>query len=277
MPTIVKVEVAMVGFAVVGFFVLAIVGHFLQTRGIVRDAAAVGRITLPFLMILFVMFGCALIGLMFHVFIIGQGKIGNADVGPVAFARRSETGITIGIWAFLLLGTAIAYPAMKKDMLGPQTPAVPTSKGILHADIGMTMDEVRGTSTLELAKSIPSALTHSTQTVGDVVFDFDIGGARFEQCRYYFITTGSNNDPHINSINVGISPFKKPHPECDAEQAIVIGKLAAAGWVRDRDERHWIKSGTRITLLSRRMDDAKPEEAADAGEFILVMEIGRQE
>jgi hypothetical protein len=116
---------------------------------------------------------------------------------------------------------------------------------------------------------------------------------RFEKCRYFFITTGPKNDPRIDSMNIGISPFKKPRAQINADEAEVRRQLSADGWTPGRlvsrtekdpsliagvptsgEERYWSKAQTLLTLSSRRMDDAKPgEDARTAGEFILFIDL----
>jgi hypothetical protein len=293
MTTIVKAESIMVGCAVLGFVALALIGRTLQTRG-VRDAD-LQRFTFPLVMGLFLLFGFGLIGLAFHLFIVGQGKIGNGEVSLVASLARHEASVTVGVWVFLSLGFAIAYPHMRRDMLGAPRPAVGPSTGVLRADIDQTLDQVRTASTITVAKTGAANLDGSTRTLGEGVFDFEIpgSGVRFEQCRYYFITTAPGGAAAIDSINIGISADRKPKAESEAEEAVIRKRLTADGWQPGRfvwrtekdltlhggkptsgEGRYWAKDGTLLILSSRRMDDAKPaEDPATAGEYILFLDL----
>lgn len=295
MNAIAKIEVGMVGASVAGFIALALVGRFLQTRGYARDPAAMARVMFPFVMGLFLLFGLGLIGLGMQLFIAGQGKIGNAEMGMVSFLRRHQVGVTIGVWAFLLTGFAIAFPFMRRDMLGPAPATIGPSAGVLRADIGQTMDQVRAASTLTLAPAVALALDQSTQATGQGVFDFELPGGRvrFEQCRYYFITTGPKNDTAITSMNIGISPAKKPKAQIDADEARIRAQLVVDHWTPGRfvwrgerelrlhgdqpttgEGRYWAKGGTLLILSSRRMDEARAgEDPRTAGEFILVLDL----
>lgn len=123
MSTLVKVEVVMAAGGFAGFILLAVVGHALQSRGVVPDPAKFGRTMLPFILGLFLVLALGLIGLGLHLFIVGQGGIGNGDVAPVSFLQRHETGATLAVWAFLLLGSAVALPAAWKGMLATLPPA----------------------------------------------------------------------------------------------------------------------------------------------------------
>src|SRR5262249_22565542 len=149
-------------------------------------------------------------GLALHGFVAGQVKLGNGERAPIAFLRRSETGVTIGLWSFLLVGAAVALPAMWRDLF-PGPPRLGPSQGILRGDVGMTMDEVRAASTLPIDPKRILVVGDRTQTIGDEVFDLEIRGGtlRFEKCRYYFLRTARDRDPRLDSINVGISPFKR--------------------------------------------------------------------
>jgi hypothetical protein len=296
MSGLVKIEMGMVGGAVAGFVVLSLVGWSLHVRGVVRAPEDMQRFMFPYLMGLFLVFGLGMIGLGLHVFVVMQGQIGNSELGPIAFLRRSETGVTVGAWAFLLLGASVAFPAMRRDMVG-STPSVGPSKGVLRADIGMTLEQVRAVSTLPMAAELRIALDNSSQLSGREVFDLEIEGAaghaRFEQCRYYFMTTGAKGDPRIDSINVGISPFKRPRRESEADEAEVRRRLAEVGWTPGRfvyrtekdiklnggattagEGRYWAKGRTLLILSSRRMDDPRPgEDPRLAGEFILFIDL----
>ena len=71
---------------------------------------------------LFLVFGFSLIPLALHLFIIGQGKIGNEDVGMIHFLRTHERGVTYAVWGFFTVGLLIALPVMWTDFFGFRKP-----------------------------------------------------------------------------------------------------------------------------------------------------------
>jgi len=77
-----------------------------------------------------------------------QMRIGNGGLSMIRFLADHETGVTLAFWGFLGLGALIAMPFALSEM-GIQMP-LSKSQGILVADIGMTMDEVKARSSLKL-------------------------------------------------------------------------------------------------------------------------------
>src|SRR5689334_10851800 len=85
--------------AVVSFLLIFCVGfifHALIPAGLSEEKA--GMLTRLSVLLLFFIFGFAGIGLMIHVFIRMQMKIGNAALPMIRFLAQHETGITIGFW-----------------------------------------------------------------------------------------------------------------------------------------------------------------------------------
>jgi len=100
------------------------------------------------MLLLFCVFGFMCTGIMLHVFIRLQKGIGNGAVPMILFLATHETGVTFATWGFLSVGAPIAIPFALQDM-GFQLP-LGASKGILSADIGMTIDEVKKGSTIKM-------------------------------------------------------------------------------------------------------------------------------
>jgi hypothetical protein len=241
--------------------------------------------------LLFVVFGFCCIGLMLHVFIALQTRIGNQVIPMVSYLAAHETGATLAVWGFLGLGTAIASPFILRDLVGWQ-PGIGKSQGVLVADIGMTIDQVRQRSTLKFPEP-RVMLDGSRMGVRDMVFDYQIGDSavRFPQSRYYWIET-PQNDTHITVMNIGISPRKMPVPELKVFQHQAQSDLLADGWMpghylaKDEenvrlwggkktagDGRYWTKGNTLLIFEVSRMDEEVRGEPPGSGEFILSLAI----
>jgi hypothetical protein len=77
-----------------------------------------------------------------------------------------------------------------------------SSKGVLVADIGMTVDEVKSRSTLKIRD--PRHMGDGSRMgIEEIVFDYQIGdsGMRFPRARYYWLET-RKGDVHISGLNV---------------------------------------------------------------------------
>lgn len=162
------------------------------------------------------------------------------------------------------------------------------SQGVLVADIGMTIDEVKARSTLRLKE--PRVMGDGSRMgVEDRVFDFRIGdtAVQFPRSRYYWLETGKG-DPHIVVLNIGITPQKMPKLELDAFQHRIQAELLADGWMPGHylakseetvrmwsgrrtagDGRYWAKGNTLLIFERSRMDEEKRGEAPGSGEFIV--------
>ena len=164
---------------------------------------------------LFLALGFAAIPLMLRVFLWGQRRIGNEAVPMVRFLAEHQTGVVVAVWIVFALGLAIALPAMLADeffgrpaKLWFEARLRGASRGVLTANVGMTLEDIRRRSTLPISEPRGESLTGSSRLAADVVFDLDIAdtGTHFPECRYYFIVTRSHGDPHVESMNVGVSP-----------------------------------------------------------------------
>jgi hypothetical protein len=81
------------------------------------------------------------------------------------------------------------------------------SRAVQPANVRMAVEHIRRPSTPPMSEPRGESLTGSSRLAADVVFDLDIAdtGTRFPECRYYFIVTRSHGDPHVESMNVGVS------------------------------------------------------------------------
>jgi hypothetical protein len=237
----------------------------------------------------FLVFGLSCIGLMIHAFIVLQARIGNGGAPMVRFLAAHETGVTFAFWGVLGTGALIAFPFALGD-LGFKLPL--RSQGVLVADIGMTLDEVRARSSLKIKE--PHRMgDRSFLDVEDRVFDYRIGlsGVLFAKSRYYWLQA-QKADPRITAINIGISPEKMSSAELDAFQRRLQEQLANDGWIPGHflahseetvhlwggkqtagDGRYWAKGNTLLIFETKRMDEQKRDEAPNAGEFILYLDL----
>lgn len=255
------------------------------------DEVRAGVLTRCLILLLFVVFGFACIGLLLHVFVVLQISIGNREAGMVRFLAQHETGVTLAVWGFLGLGTLVALPFALHDLTGLEFKMPLRSRGVLVADIGMTVDEVKRSSTLRIKEPLDMG-DGSTLGSEDVVFDFRIANSavHFPESRYYWLRTGKNHDPRIIDLNIGITPQKMLKPELEAFRHRVQSQLLADGWmpghrIADSEEtirmwggkrttgdgRYWGKADTLLVIETNRMDEEKREEAPGSGEFILYL------
>jgi hypothetical protein len=166
------------------------------------------------------------------------------------------------------------------------------SQGVLVADIGMTMEEVRQKSTFKFEgwrKMDDGSLFHA----GDAVFDFDLRGIRFPHSRFYWIST-PKNDPHIHEMTIGVSPRKMHLREVNQFERDVQQRLSEAGWIPGHyvadtertiqlwggfrtagDGKYWLQGGTLVLFETNRMDDRTVGELE--GEYIFNIYLRRKE
>jgi len=278
---------AILSFAMI--FVCGLLGQAAVAAGMNPDTA--GKLVRLAVLLFFLIFGFACIGLMIHVFIVLQTRIGNAAAPMVRFLADHETGVTFAFWGFLGLGTLIALPFILKDLVGLQMP-VGRSNGVLVADIGMTLDEVKRRSTLKMKE--PRLMRDgSHMSVETTVFDYQIGDSavRFPQSRYYWLETGKG-DTHVTVLNIGITPRKMPKPDLEAFQHKLQAQLFADGWMpghhlaKDEetvrmwsgsrtagDGRYWARGNTLLIFETNRMDEEKRGEPPGSGEYILYIDL----
>jgi len=282
-----EVAAAIVSFALI--FVCGVAGRLAVRAGMEQKTAEM--LTRGGVLLFFLVFGFSSIGLMLHVFVLLQLRVGNAAAPMIRFLADHETGATLVLWGFLGLGTLIALPFMLIDMVGLEVP-IGRSRGVLVADIGMTVDEVKQRSTLKLKE--PRVMGDGSRLgVEEAVFDYHIGNSavHFPQSRYYWLRTGKG-DPHITELNIGISPRKVPLPELQAFQRRVQEQLLTDGWMPGHyiakseetiqlwggkrtsgDGRYWTKGNTLLIFETNRMDEEKRDEPPGSGEFILYLDL----
>jgi len=113
-----KLEAIAAVLSFVMIFVSGLLGRVAISAGMSQNTA--GMLTRLAILFLFFIFGFACIGLMIHVFIVLQTRIGNATAPMVRFLADHETGITFVFWGFLGFGALIALPFVLKDLVGLQ-------------------------------------------------------------------------------------------------------------------------------------------------------------
>jgi hypothetical protein len=251
---------------------------------------------------LFLAIGFAAIPIMLRVFLWGQRRIGNEAVPMVRVLAEHQTGVVLAVWIVFGLGLAIALPAMVADeffgrdtKLWLEARLRGPSRGVLSANVGMLIEDVRRRSTLPLAEPRGESLTGSSRLAGEAVFDLDIAdtGTRFPGCRYYFIVTRAHGDLRVESMNVGVSPHAMTRAEHDEELRRVRERLQTDGWrpgrfvyrtaeeralhggkTEDADATYWLKGEALLHLEPKRVDDAqRDEDPATAGRFMLALSI----
>jgi hypothetical protein len=273
--------------------VMALVGNVLHDSGYLPDSSANQFAAQIIFFGLFLAFGFSCIPLMIKLVLAGQVAIGNGDVGIVRAVAAHQTGIVIGFWLFLCLGLAIAIPAAIQDgFFGPvPAAALGPSQGTLVAAPGMSVEDMQRLSSLKIKGSPDSVFADGG------VFDIMLGDTGFtlSGIRYYFITTASRDRSHIDMMSIGTSPRKGPRAELEAANAVLRARLAAGGWLaghevyRTEQDRTlhggatrgkagdvWMKGEVVLHILEKRMDDRKPDEARDAGEWIQFVDLGRR-
>jgi hypothetical protein len=282
---------AIVSFALI--FVCGAAKEIAVRRGV--DEAAADKGAKAAILLLFFIFGLSCIGLMVHLFVVLQRSVGNAGAPMVGFLAAHETGVTLVMWGFMGLGILIALPFILKDMVGLSMPL--RSGGVLVADIGMSLDEVRARSTLRIKD--PRAMPEGAFfTAEDVTFDYRVGDSSiiYPQSRYYWIWTGKHGDSRITSMNMGITPRKLPKAELENFQRKLQHDLLADGWMPGHyvarteetvrlwggkrttgDGRFWLRRNTVLIFNTRRIDEEKRDEPRGSGEFILYLDLRPRE
>jgi hypothetical protein len=272
-------------------FVMGLLRQVLLHLGM--EQKAVDTFTQIGVLALFFIFGFSCIGLLIHVFVVLQTKAGNSAAPMVRFMATHETGVTIGFWCFLGLGLVIALPFALQDMIGFKMP-IGGSKGVLVADIGMTIAEVRKSSTVKIKDDVSADRDGSTRIVEQKVFDYKVGtsAVHFPESRYYWIETGKKNDPKIVALNIGITPRKMPMPELKVFQHRLQTDLFNDGWIPGHyvaqteetvhrwsgerttgDGRFWLRGDTVLIFETNRMDEQKRDEPPGSGEYILYLDL----
>jgi hypothetical protein len=290
MKPLVKFELIVAPVSFVLIFASGIAGHGAVLAG--ADAKVAERFAYLFIFIFFCCFGFALIGLMLHAFTALQNGIGNGGAPFIRFLAQHETGITLAVWGFLGVGALIAAPFALYEA-GWRLPL--RSRGVLVADIGMTMNEVKQRSTIPWREP-----THmgdgSYMIVEDMTFDYQISDSkvRFPLSRYFWLRTDAK-EARLVDINIGVNPEKLPLAEIEAFERAAHLQLHNDGWMPGHyvarseetvrlwagrhtsgDGRYWLKNGEVVSFERRRMDDEVRDEPPGSGLFIVNLHFWRK-
>jgi hypothetical protein len=251
---------------------------------------------------LFLVMGFSGLALMLRLFVAGQRRIGNEGHPLVRLLAAHDTAVMTGLFALVGLGLAIAIPAAMSDgFFGPEAQrwikglGRPRPSGVLVANIGMTLDDVRRRSTVPVPAGAPSVLTGSTTVIGDMPFEFRIAdtGMAFPGARYFFLVTRKKGDQHLESMNVGVSAEALPRGEFDAFRRRIQEQFQSDGWAagrfvyRTEQERqlhggmtssgegsYWLKGDTLVSFEPKRVDDEqRGEDPGTAGKWILALSL----
>lgn len=283
MKGLLKIEIILAAVSFPLIFVSGVMREIAVRSGM--DPASADLLAHAAMLVLFCVFGFSCIGLMLHVFVVAQIGIGNGNAPMIRFLAQHERGVTFAAWGFLGAGALIALPFALQD-LGLRLPL--RSQGILTADIGMTIEEVKRRSTLRVKE--PRLMGDGSRiSVEEMEFEFRIGDSpvHFPQSRYYWLET-AKNDGRIHLLNVGITPRKMPLAQLEAFQQAARAQLFADGWIPGHylahsgktvhpwggkrttgDGRYWLKTNTLLVFEPKRMDEEKRDEPAGSGEYIV--------
>lgn len=258
----------------------------LQLSGIIKDIAA---FRLPAIVLLCVLFGGfafstvpVIVKLVFGV----QEVMGNDRVPLIHSALRRQNVIIWGMWGLMAAGLLVAVPAAIADgALGadPQrvlnVPTIGKSRGVLAGKPGMKVEEMISASSLAIATKPGAAVISSGE-----VFDFRIPDSEIllPRCRYYYISTFSDDPSRIQAMSIGTAPEKATKAEIHQADAALRAKLAGDGWLAGHEVyrthedsrlhggttqrsagRVWLKDGVVLTIESKQIEDSKNVGAAD--------------
>lgn len=280
-------------------------GNILQATGVLP--ADPGRLKIPLIVLMLGLtaaFAFSAIPVMVKLVLGFQRQIGNESVPVVRSVLKAETTIIWVIWGLMAAGLAIAVPAAivsgAFDSVGGSArdaiAAMPT-KGTLEVRPGMLLADMVKQSTLPVDPQNQTTWTGSVE--GGTLFDFHVAGTgiTFPRCRYYFVSTFTDNPARIEAIDVGTSPSTVSRADLEAADGALRTKLAADGWLTGHEEyrdeqdrslhggatrgpegRQWLKDGIVLDIESKRMDDEAPgEDAATAGQWIQFVELWQKD
>ena len=300
---------AMISGGLLAFIILmAIAGNALQASGLIKNPAALQTPAKIIFFTVFLAFAFSLVPTMIKFFLAGQASIGNAQKAPIRFIEAHQVGLIWCFWLLWVAGLAVALPTMIRTGfftdLGGSDAATSASdqklareiarmpvQGTLVAAPGMTTaDMIRGSS----LKTNP-AVAGEALYAGGAIFDFRVAGTAidFQRCRYYYISTYTKDQAHIEAINIGTSPRKYTRAELEAANAALRARLKADSWLtghevyRDEEDQQlhggktrgpegdlWLKNGITLHIEARRLDDPKPDEdPATAGDWIQYVDL----
>jgi hypothetical protein len=281
---------AIISGGIFGVMMLAIaLGDVLIGSGVVKDPLQYQVPAKIVFFTLFVAFGFSLIPLMVRAVLAGLEAIGRGvNAQPFAPLIARPGWIVWPLWLLMAAGLAVALPAAIRAGFfapdaGSSAPARDSAaeaiaklplQGTLVAAPGMAVASMFAESTLAIQRGSKSALFSGAQFGGAAIFDYRVGRTAtvFHRCRYYYITTSSRDPARIAAINVGISSEKLSRSQLLVADRDLGRHFAADHWIAVRPHT-WTRSGMVLALRSRRLDDAAPGEARDAGEWIQYVEL----
>ena len=275
---------------------LPMVAAVLQRAGVSPPTGtaryAVGGVYL----LIFVAFGFSAVPVIVKLVLGTQERLGNADVGAVATAIKHQNRIIWIMWGVMGAGMLVAIPAAILGGAFGDAPQRAVNRmfegsklGVLAVRPDMSLDELVRGSTLKL----DLRYARSAISAGGL-FDFSIPGTgiTFENARYYYMTTYSDDATRIRTVNVGVSREKTSLASIDSADAALRTRLAADGWLAGHEVyrtaedqalhggategpegRHWMKNDMILTIARNRVDEEKQGEAADAGEWIQYVDL----
>jgi len=258
----------------------------LHATGLIKDPAAYKIPAIVIVGGLFAAFAFSAVPVIVKLVLGFQKTIGNQNVPAIRSLLSRENLIIWAMWGLMGAGLLIAIPAAIADGAFGTEPrravenlAIGKSQGVLAARPGMTVDEMVRASTLKLDPR-PGAPVIS----GGEVFDFRIPGSSvvFPACRYYYISTFTQDPSRIQAISIGTSHQKLTRAERDAADAALQQRLAADGWLtghevykteedrqlhggskRGPEGRTWFKDGTVLTIEDPQVDEVAPGQDAE--------------
>ncbi len=296
---------AIIFFAIfAAIIVVAVAGNIAEAYGVSRPPPALQTALQIVFLGLTLALGLSFIPLMVKFVLQGQVWAGNQDRPFIKTMIEHQTTIIWVIWGLIVAGLVVAIPAAIKDgFLSDNTTAAAPSEavvegpslGTLVARPGMTVDEVSAQSTLKLQRQPNQTVPGQSAIAGGGIFEYEVAGTgfKFENCRYYFMSTYTHDPARIESISIGTSRGKLSRADLERANAALRAQLTAGGWLTGREEYRteedrqlhggasrgeegqlWLKSDIALHLMARRMDDAAPgEDSATAGEWIQYVDL----
>jgi hypothetical protein len=294
---------------------MAIVGNAVQASGIVKHPASLQTPMKIVFFTAFAVFAFSCVPTMIKLFAAGQGAIGNAEKAPIRFITAHQVGAIWIIWIIWIAGIVVAFPTMLRtgfftDAGGSSTAAggddaeiareiarTPT-QGTLIAAPGMSVAEMLHGSSLKIERTSNAMVPDQPVYAGGAIFNYRVAGTgiEFPRCRYYFISTYTQDRSRVEAINIGTASAKMTRRELNDTNAKLRARLKADGWLtghevyRDEEDQRlhsgksrgeegklWLKGDTTLDIEERRMDDEKPgEDPVTAGEWIQVIDLRRR-
>ncbi len=290
------------GAALATTILLAFVGRFLGGERMFEERPALELPAKVVVFTLFLVMGFSGLALMLRLFVAGQRKIGNEAHPLVRLLAEHDTAVMLGFFALCVAGLALAIPAAIKDgFFGPDAQRWMDglfrgrSTGVLVANVGLTLDDVRRRSTVTVPDGIHSPLTGTRTVIVDKPFDFEIAdtGMRFPGSRYFFLVTRARDDPRLESMNIGVSPESLPRPAFDEFRRRAQEQFKADGWASGRfvyrtaeqqrlhggmtssgEGSFWLKGDALVAFEAKRVDEEqRGDDPRTAGKWILALMI----